>query len=285
MGHSVRVHWGNGETAPRNDPLQLLCAVGEARFSLSLPRTLAPVAITGPVDLATSLLIEYSWLPLMESLETLFQRPLRILPSALFDAPLVLDLALQVGDAPLQSAGLHMDAASAMLMLDVLDRCCPRSPLAFDTLPVGAQLNAGDAPLTVAQWRSLQPGDVVMLDQAADAHPSLVIGGCLQVSVQVEGSCVRLRQAPFPLNRNHPMSTPDAPDSTLDSLPLTLVCQLGSHELSLAQLREMGPGSVLPLATDSERVDLMINGRRVGQGELVRIGSGLGVRVLGLATP
>jgi type III secretion protein Q len=34
-----------------------------------------------------------------------------------------------------------------------------------------------------------------------------------------------------------------------------------------------------------EGVDLMINGRRVGQGQLVQIGEGLGVRLLSFATP
>ncbi len=383
MGQSLRVQWGKDETVLDGDHLLLLCALGEARFGLSLPRSVArqlgdmpeifasseglfagkpcshsarpasgvesggmPEIFAGsegvfagkpcshsarpasgvesggdpgshnarsasgvepweqglpakgpqhspqrpsPVDLATSLLIEYTWLPLLESLETLLEQPLRILPSASFEAPLRLDLTLRLGDHAAQSACLVMDASSAALIVDVLDRCCPRAPLAFDTLPVAAQLNAGDAPLTVAEWQSLQPGDVVMLDQPADADPSLVIGDRLHASVQVDGGRLRLRQplktVPFPVNRNHPMSTLQATDGTLDSLPLTLTCQLGSHELTLAQLREMGPGSVLPLTTDSERVELIINGRRVGHGELVRIGSGLGVRLLSLATP
>ncbi len=366
MGQSLRVQWGKDETALDGDHLLLLCALGEARFGLSLPRSVArqlgdmpeiftsseglfagkpcshsarpdsgvesgdmPEIFAGsegvfagkpcshsarsasgvdaweqglpakgpqhspqrpsPVDLATSLLIEYTWLPLLESLETLLEQPLRILPSASFEAHLRLDLTLRLGDHAAQSACLVMDASSAALIVDVLDRCCPRAPLAFDTLPVAAQLNAGDAPLTVAEWQSLQPGDVVMLDQPADADPSLVIGERLHASVQVDGGRLRLRQplktVPFPVNRNHPMSTLQATDGTLDSLPLTLTCQLGSHELTLAQLREMGPGSVLPLTTDSERVELIINGRRVGHGELVRIGSGLGVRLLSLATP
>ena len=73
-------------------------------------------------------------------------------------------------------------------------------------------------------------------------------------------------------------------DSSLDELQLKLVCQVGSVELSLAQLRELGVGSVLALAPRMhEGVDLMINGRRVGQGQLVKIGDGLGVRLLSFA--
>ena len=73
-------------------------------------------------------------------------------------------------------------------------------------------------------------------------------------------------------------------DASLDELPLTLICQLGSVELTLAQLREMAPGSVLPFTGQAhDEVDLMVNGRRVGRGELVTIGAGLGVRLLGFS--
>jgi len=64
------------------------------------------------------------------------------------------------------------------------------------------------------------------------------------------------------------------------------VCQGGSLELTLAQLRELGAGSLLQLNTPTvDGVDLMVNGRRVGQGQLVKIGDGLGVRLLSFATP
>lgn len=84
---------------------------------------------------------------------------------------------------------------------------------------------------------------------------------------------------------NEPTATPDL-DVSLDALPLKLVCQVGSVELTLEQLREMAPGTLLPLASSTrDEVDLMVNGRRVGRGELVRIGDGLGVRLLGFNSP
>ena len=48
----------------------------------------------------------------------------------------------------------------------------------------------------------------------------------------------------------------------------------------------MAPGTLLPLASSGQdEVDLMVNGRRIGRGELVRIGDGLGVRLLGFNAP
>ena len=77
-----------------------------------------------------------------------------------------------------------------------------------------------------------------------------------------------------------------AVESSLDELPLKLVCQVGTVELSLAQLREMGEGSLLQLTPQMhDGVDLLVNGRRIGQGQLVKMGDGLGVRLLSLVTP
>jgi type III secretion protein Q len=75
-------------------------------------------------------------------------------------------------------------------------------------------------------------------------------------------------------------------DATLEELPLRVVCQVGSVEVSLAELRALGPGSVMQLAPQRhDGVSLMVNGRCIGQGQLVTIGDGLGVRLLSIATP
>lgn len=72
----------------------------------------------------------------------------------------------------------------------------------------------------------------------------------------------------------------EADEAQLDDVPLTVVCQVGSLELPLGQLRELGEGSVLALPdSQADAVQLMVNGRCVGRGELVAIGEGLGVRL------
>ena len=62
--------------------------------------------------------------------------------------------------------------------------------------------------------------------------------------------------------------------------------KIGSLEMPLGQLRELGEGSVLTLPEgDAQRVELMVNGRCIGRGELVAIGDGLGVRLTRFASP
>ena len=69
-------------------------------------------------------------------------------------------------------------------------------------------------------------------------------------------------------------------DGTLDDLEVTLVFEIGRRFVDLAELRSIAPGYVFPMTQDaSAPVDILANGRRIGRGEIVRIGETLGVRV------
>jgi flagellar motor switch protein FliN len=80
-------------------------------------------------------------------------------------------------------------------------------------------------------------------------------------------------------------ATPTEPSSlnSLDSIPLNIVVEIGRLNMTLAKLKELQPGHLLELDIKPEQgVDLTINGRCVGRGELLRVGESLGVRVLEL---
>lgn len=70
-----------------------------------------------------------------------------------------------------------------------------------------------------------------------------------------------------------------------DDVPVRLVCEIGRVEIPLGDLKALGEGSVLAIGGDvSEPVRLVANGQCVGRGELVKLGSGLGVRVTSFAS-
>jgi flagellar motor switch protein FliN len=67
-------------------------------------------------------------------------------------------------------------------------------------------------------------------------------------------------------------------------LPLTVVVEVGRLNMSIQKLLELQPGNILEVdASPESGVDLVVNSRLVGRGELVLIGETLGVRVLDLA--
>ena len=72
-------------------------------------------------------------------------------------------------------------------------------------------------------------------------------------------------------------------DVELDDLPIKLVFEVGRCDMTLGAVRALGPGHVFALERDpAQSVDIVANGRRIGTGQLVRVGERLGVRVLRL---
>jgi flagellar motor switch protein FliN/FliY len=70
---------------------------------------------------------------------------------------------------------------------------------------------------------------------------------------------------------------------TPGEIPVTVVIEAGCVQMTMDQLLQLEPGNLLELNIRPESgVDLTINGKIVGKGELIKLGETLGVRVLKL---
>jgi flagellar motor switch protein FliN/FliY len=68
------------------------------------------------------------------------------------------------------------------------------------------------------------------------------------------------------------------------TVPVTI--ELGSAEMYLRDILDLGPGSVVRLDRSvGEPVDVLVNGERVGQGEVVVVDDQFGVRITELLSP
>ncbi|MEM8948504.1 MAG: type III secretion system cytoplasmic ring protein SctQ [Pseudomonadota bacterium] len=76
---------------------------------------------------------------------------------------------------------------------------------------------------------------------------------------------------------------PPPADAAFDDLPIKLVFELGRLDLPLGELQEIGRGHVFQLERPlGQAVEIHAGGRRIGQGEVVRIDDQIGVRVVRL---
>ncbi len=75
--------------------------------------------------------------------------------------------------------------------------------------------------------------------------------------------------------------TTKATKAAIETLPLRLHVVVGERELSLAEIQALNPGTIIELdANKSAPVRLMVNGRILGEGELVEVEGSLAVKVL-----
>ena len=82
-----------------------------------------------------------------------------------------------------------------------------------------------------------------------------------------------------------PAGQSDTEKPDLTTLPVRVQIVLGQLDMTLAELNKLTPGTIVELDRDkSERVQLAVNGKIAGTGELVEIEGRLGVRISNWAT-
>lgn len=255
--------------------------------------------------------LEAAWLAWLEPLETTLGVDIRVHPADPKMHPassISLILAFEL-DGTVHPLRIDLATTTAKRLLPLFDQHLPAQRATASGVMVTLDLTAGTQTLTLGEWRSLCPGDVVMLESfASNGAPDaavLSIADRLECRVSLGTDSVRLEGPLMPPTASRvsnpsfeegPMSEPpvdnDQPSSAapdpqggvdnpgLDALPVRLTCELGKLEMSLGELRELGQGSVLPLERRPEQaVDLIVNGRRMGHGRLVAIGDGIGVQI------
>lgn len=83
------------------------------------------------------------------------------------------------------------------------------------------------------------------------------------------------------MNDTRPQADEALEDADLDGVPVALTFELGRTMLPLGDIRQLAPGAIVSLpGHERETVDMIANGKRIGQGEIVRIGESVGVRVV-----
>ena len=251
-----------------------------------------------------ALLLEAVLLPLLDVLERSSGRTISLHevaepPDAAQPAEAGAGAGLLVG---LRGPGLHQSLTvdATIGAVDRLLLIWPVGQRPLDALPVEAVLLAGSTSLPVRLLRSLRAGDAVLLqDQAAalspDGAPSvmrLVVADTFHARVRVVQARWRLDAPLQPTKRaGQILSDNTNPDpagvapavADLDEIPVRLVFEAARLELSLGALRQIGAGSVLDVDAVPGTVRILVNGRRVGDGELVSIDGRAGVRITAFA--
>jgi type III secretion protein Q len=222
-----------------------------------------------------------------------------------------LALAITVEGLGAVGGELLLQPGHALMFAQFLDRCAaspspappapgksiePASPAGEDSaaveLPLALSVRVAAATFAVGEIATLSPGDVVIADQCHQQPKTAVavIAEHLVAPVELTAAGARITASPTPARGsvwewsmenggNRPQ--PDVLQKTnFDDIPVKLLFELGRIELSLAEIRQLAPGAIVPISRPlEESVDILANGRRIGRGSLVQIGDSLGIRI------
>lgn len=150
---------------------------------------------------------------------------------------------------------------------------------------VALSLCVGRAHLSPRDLTSLQPGDVVLLDDlvrrdGALAGPARLSGTAFALAGTLEGP--RFTFASTRITQENPMTVPTEA-LRVPELPIDLEVELGRIRVTLGELAALQPGSVLPLhLTAGEPVHLRLGESTLAVVELVDIEGEIGARILRL---
>lgn len=270
---------------------------------------LQPDLVDLPDDATLPLLVELALAPLLERAEaivgaTLSCRGVRRGARSLIETEDALTFPLRFGGAA-HRAAIGLLAPESGRWAEVLDRIAQLADAALPpaeaarrhaAVPVTVAFVAGALSLSVAELASLRSGDVLIPDELGLARNEIrvVVGGRHVASARVDGQDLRLLTALsklHPLEETTPMppeappaaspgSAPGSEAALVDEVEIGLRFEIGRDTIAVGELRAIGPGYVFALGRDPKSaIDILANGRRIGRGEIVRVGDTLGVRV------
>lgn len=188
---------------------------------------------------------------------------------------------------------LMLPAEPAMRLANLIQKHARAEPAELD-IGVRARLRVAAATLTMRELRGLAAGDVVLVDERCEPNMALlVIAEHLVASTELLPEGGRLVEAPVRAcgsrwewamaDVRETIGENIGDEACIDDIPLRVTFEVGQVELPFGEIRNLAPGSLLPLSRPLEdAVDIVANGRRLGRGTLVSIGDSVGIQIVRL---
>lgn len=176
---------------------------------------------------------------------------------------------------------LSLAAAAALASGLALGGTRPGAGLRDPAIALRVAVEQDAATLRLADLRSLAPGDAILATPGTCAR--LVVEDALAAELRREAGALRLAgpfrriAPPAPHHEGIPMTdtpdqTPPAPleAATLDDVELRVSFRAGEALMELSRLRALVPGAIVELPEPADgTVQIVVNGRVVGTGELI----------------
>jgi type III secretion protein Q len=174
----------------------------------------------------------------------------------------------------------------------------------WDALPVSFQLMAGWTTMRLDSICRLKLNDVILLDECLiggeEAQVMIRLSERWGIRGSLTGSTITITdwldeimnetddfdESEEDDEHEFMASTGDDKGDSLDKIPVRMHFDLGERVMTFAELRALAPGYVIELGREVRRsVAIRVNGRKIGEGELVDIDGYIGVSLLSVDPP
>lgn len=237
-------------------------------------------ALTNEEPLQRALLLELASLDFIRELETHVGEDIRLGMDGEGEPLHGLDIAIEV-DGETLPLRVEMTERLANNLADCLDRLQPPHPSDPFRIAVDLVIEAGSQDLSIEELASLRPGDVVML---ATQRSVAVANGTLVAAVIRQANGVELAGPFYPRSARAMVgSLADLRSGTKGAYLVHMIAESARVTTTVGAIDALKPQQALPLSIFEETgVDIVIDNRRFGRGELIDIGAGMGVRIVSL---
>ena len=157
-------------------------------------------------------------------------------------------------------------------------------------VPLPVHLRWAVAGLSLAELRSLTPGDIILADYSCRQPGTAVavFGEHLVAPIELLrtgyrfGGKPRLAQGTgleWTLDRDT-LNSEGKREGTISDLPIRLFFELGQLAVDRSVVTQLRPGAMMALARPLEEgVDIVVDGACIGRGQITAVGDAVGIRV------
>lgn len=205
---------------------------------------------------------------------------------------LVYDLCCTCGSHQMWGRLLISDAFRQAWTSLFAETMRPTRDSRWQEIDVEVSIDVGTTELRLDEWQRVRPGDVVLLDHClydprhAKGSAILSLGGRPLFRGRFQEESLQLLEFPHEVlgeSMEEEVDNPEPPTVEIDALPINLTVEVSRLKMTVQELSQLSVGSILTLDQSPQAgVTLLVNGKRVGRGELVAVGEALGVRIVSL---
>lgn len=173
-------------------------------------------------------------------------------------------------------------------LIPLLPPMAQKPEAVLDDAVFTARLVSCDCEMTKADFDALGIGDAILLDRkwAQRHHAQIVIHDTLSAPTEAGAGGRRLGRPLQPIKTDTAteIKMTAQPTDPIESLPVTVSVEIDNKEMSLADIRQLRRGSVLPFSAElPETVRLLAHGTVVASGKLVQLDDAVAVQITEMA--